>query len=81
VIGIESDQGPWVAALAAAGYTVFAVNPLRASRYRERHGVFGAKSDAGDAHMLADVVRTDSRSAAGGPRPGGATTTPWPGGC
>ena len=38
VIGIESDHGPWVAALAAAGYTVFAVNPLQASRYRERHG-------------------------------------------
>lgn len=60
VIGIESDHGPWVAALAAAGYTVFAVNPLQASRYRERHGVSGAKSDAGDAHMLADMVRTDS---------------------
>ncbi len=60
VIGIETDRGPWVAALAAAGYTVFAVNPLQASRYRERHGVSGAKSDAGDAHMLADMVRTDS---------------------
>ena len=60
VIGIETDRGPWVAALVAAGYTVFAVNPLQASRYRERHGVSGAKSDAGDAHMLADMVRTDS---------------------
>jgi len=68
VIGIETDRGPWVAALAAAGYTVFPVNPLQASRYRERHGVSGAKSDAGDAHMLADMVRTDShqlRPAAG----------------
>jgi transposase len=68
VIGIETGRGPWVAALAAAGYTVFPVNPLQASRYRERHGVSGAKSDAGDAHMLADMVRTDSRqlrSAAG----------------
>ena len=45
VIGIETDRGPWVAALAAAGYTVFPVNPLQASRYRERHGVSGAKSD------------------------------------
>src|SRR5580693_5989611 len=60
VIGIETDRGPWVAALAAAGYTVFAVNPLQASRYRERHGVSGAKSDTGDAHMLTDMVRTDS---------------------
>jgi hypothetical protein len=60
VIGIETDRGPWVAALVAAGYTVCAVNPLQASRYRERHGVSGAKSDGADAHMLADMVRTDS---------------------
>ena len=60
VIGIETDRGPWAAALVAAGYTVYAVNPLQASRYRERHGVSGAKSDRGDAHMLADMVRTDS---------------------
>jgi transposase len=46
---------------ATAGYEVFPVNPLQASRYRERHGVPGAKSDGGDAHMLADMVRTDSR--------------------
>jgi len=60
VIGIETDRGPWVAALVAAGYQVFAVNPLQASQYRKRHTVSGAKSDAADAHMLADMVRTDS---------------------
>src|SRR5271154_4418673 len=60
VIGIETDRGPWVAALVAAGYVVYAGNPLQASRYRERHGVSGAKSDTGDAHMLTDMVRTDS---------------------
>lgn len=68
VIGIETERGPWVQALIAAGYRVFAVNPLQASRYRERHGVSGAKSDGADAHMLADMVRTDShqlRSVAG----------------
>jgi transposase len=68
IIGIETDRGPWVAALVAAGYTVYPVNPLQASRYRERHGVSGAKSDGADAHMLADMVRTDShqlRPAAG----------------
>jgi transposase len=57
-----------VAALIAAGYTVFPMNPLQASRYRGRHGVSGAKSDGGDAHMLVDVVRTDAhqlRPAAG----------------
>lgn len=59
-VGIETDRGPWVQALIAAGYTVFAVNPLQAARYRDRLGVSGAKSDAGDAHMLADMVRTQS---------------------
>ena len=33
---------------------------MQASRYRERHGVSGAKSDGADAHMLTDMVRTDS---------------------
>jgi transposase len=60
VIGIETDRGPWVAALVSAGYLVYPVNPLQASRYRLRHGVPGAKSDRGDAHMLADMVRTDA---------------------
>ena len=60
VTGTGTDRGPWVAALVAAGYTVYGVNPLQASRYRERHGVSGAKSDRGDAHMLTDMVRTDS---------------------
>jgi len=59
-IGIETDRGPWVQALIAAGYTVYAVNPLQAARYRQRLAVSGAKSDAADAHMLADMVRTDS---------------------
>src|SRR5262249_55826340 len=57
---IETDRGPWVAALTAAGYEVFAVNPLQAAQYRKRHAVSGAKSDAADAHVLADMVRTDS---------------------
>ncbi len=59
VVGIETERGPWVQALIAAGYQVHAVNPLQAARYRERHSVSGAKSDTGDAHVLADMVRTD----------------------
>lgn len=59
LVGIETDRGPWVQALAATGYTVFAVNPLQVARYRERHGVSGAKSDPGDAHVLAELVRLD----------------------
>src|SRR4029078_11822095 len=57
VIGIETDRCPWVAGLIAAGYTVYPANPLLASRYRERHAVSGAKSDGGDAHLLAGMVR------------------------
>jgi hypothetical protein len=59
VVGIETDRGPWVAALVAAGYRVFAINSMQVARYQERHSTSGAKSDAGDAHVLADMVRTD----------------------
>lgn len=60
LVGIETDRGPWVQALIAAGYRIYAINPLQVARYRERHTVSGAKSDAGDAHTLADMVRTDA---------------------
>jgi transposase len=59
LIGIETDRGPWVQALVAAGYRVFPINPRQVARYRERHANAGAKSDARDAHTLADMVRTD----------------------
>jgi hypothetical protein len=59
VIGIETDRGPWVQALLAAGYVVYALNPVQVARYRERHTSSGAKSDPGDAHVLAEVVRLD----------------------
>ena len=59
VIGIETDRGLFVGALVVAGYQVFAVNPMSTSRYRDRHSTSGAKSDPGDAKVLADMVRTD----------------------
>ncbi len=59
VVGIETDRGLWVDALVAAGYQVYAINPLAVSRYRDRHHISGAKSDRGDAKVLADLVRTD----------------------
>jgi transposase len=59
VVGIETDRGLWVDALTAAGYQVYAVNPLAVARYRDRHHVSGAKSDTSDAKLLADLVRTD----------------------
>ena len=58
-VGIETDRGVWVQALVAAGYEVFAINPMSVARYRERHSTSGAKSDAGDAHVLAEIVRLD----------------------
>jgi transposase len=61
-IGIEIDRGLLVGALVAAGYRVYAINPFAVSRYRDRHTISGAKSDPGDAKVLADVVRTDRRN-------------------
>jgi transposase len=59
IVGIETERGPWVQALIAAGYQVFAINPLQVARYRERHSSSGAKSDPADAHLLAELVRLD----------------------
>jgi Transposase/Transposase IS116/IS110/IS902 family len=58
-VGIETDRGLLVGALLVAGYQVYAVNPHTMSRYRGRHGSSRAKSDRGDAKVLADLVRTD----------------------
>jgi transposase len=58
-VGIETERGPWVQALLAAGYEVYAINPLQVARYRERHRVSGAKSDPADAHVICSMVRTD----------------------
>lgn len=59
VVGIETPHGLLLRGLRAAGYAIYAVNPLAASRYRDRHAVSKKKSDRGDAMMLADLVRTD----------------------
>ena len=66
-IGIETDRGSWVSALTTAGYEVFAINPLSVARYRERHSTSGAKSDAADAHLLAESSGWTEH-----------TTDPWP---
>jgi len=59
IVGIETERGLLVGALVAAGYRVFAINPLSVDRYRDRHTTSGAKSDPGDAKVLADIVRID----------------------
>jgi transposase len=58
-VGIETDRGLWVAALRVTGRVIYPINPLAASRYRPRHAVSGAKSDATDAVLLANILRTD----------------------
>ncbi|MCX5423887.1 IS110 family transposase [Streptomyces sp. NBC_00078] len=59
VVGIETDRGSWVQALIASGYQVYAINPRQVARFKERYASSGAKSDRGDAHALADMVRID----------------------
>lgn len=61
-VGIETDRGLLVGSIVGAGYRIFAINPLSVDRYRDRHSTSGAKSDPGDAKVLADIVRTDSHN-------------------
>jgi transposase len=58
-VAIETSRGLLVACLRATGRRVFAINPMAVSRYRDRHSVARKKSDAGDALMLAHILRTD----------------------
>jgi transposase len=58
-VALETDRGLLVAALRAAGYRVFAINPNAVDRYRDRYAVSGAKSDPVDALVLANLLRTD----------------------
>ena len=66
-VGIETDRGPWVAALAATGYEVFAINPMSVARYRERHSTSGARP--------MPLTRTCSLRSSGWTGP---ITDPWP---
>src|ERR1700739_4618622 len=59
-VAIETDRGLWVAALRETGRVIYPINPLAASRYRAQDALSGAKSDATDAVLLANIVRTDA---------------------
>ncbi len=59
-VAIESEKVLLVAALQAAGLTVYPINPRAVARYRERTGQAGGKSDPGDALVLAHILRTDA---------------------
>ncbi|MCX4649217.1 MULTISPECIES: IS110 family transposase [unclassified Streptomyces] len=58
-VAIETSRGLLVATLRTGTRKVFAINPLAASRYRDRHGVSRKKSDPGDALVLANILQTD----------------------
>lgn len=62
LVATETDRGLFIGALVGAGYRVLAVNPMSVARYRERHVTSGAKSDPGDAKVLADLARTDAHN-------------------
>jgi hypothetical protein len=58
IVVIETDRGPWVKALAAAGYRVYPANPKQAARHKEAVASSGKKDDFFDAACLADMGRT-----------------------
>ena len=58
-MAIETSRGLLMACLRATGRKVYAINPMAVSRYRDRHSVTRKKSDAGDALVLAHILRTD----------------------
>ncbi|MEW2438863.1 IS110 family transposase [Streptomyces caniferus] len=58
-VAIETSRGLLVAVLRTGKRQVFAINPMAAARYRDRHSVSRKKSDHGDALVLANILRTD----------------------
>ncbi|MEV4390706.1 IS110 family transposase [Nonomuraea sp. NPDC049607] len=58
-VAIETPHGLLVSQLRATGRRVYAINPLSAARYRDRHSVSRKKSDRQDAVVLANILRTD----------------------
>jgi hypothetical protein len=58
-VAIETDKNLLVVALAGAGFTIYPIIPRAVARYRQRHNQAGGESDAGDAAVLANILRTD----------------------
>ncbi len=54
-----TSRGLLVAVLRTGKRQVYAINPMAAARYRDRHAVTRKKSDPGDALVLANILRTD----------------------
>lgn len=58
-IAIERPSGLIVDALVEAGFTVVPIHPNIVKATRPRYRSHGGKSDASDAYLLADLLRTD----------------------
>jgi transposase len=58
-VAIERPTGLIVDALVEAGLTVVPIHPNVVKATRPRYRSHGAKSDASDAYLLADLLRTD----------------------
>lgn len=58
-VAIERPDGPLIEAMIAAGVAVFVIPPRQVKALRTRYSSTGAKSDPGDAYVLADALRTD----------------------
>jgi transposase len=56
-VAIERPDGRLVDALAEAGHPVLPVKPTAIKSWRENEVPSGAKSDPGDAHVIADYLR------------------------
>jgi transposase len=56
-VAIERPDGRLVDALLAAGYPVVPVKPNAIKTWREGEVISGAKSDPGDAHVIAEYLR------------------------
>ncbi|MFN8046845.1 MAG: transposase [Dermatophilaceae bacterium] len=67
-VAIEQCDGPLVEALLDADHQVFVITPRQVKGLRSRYSGSGAKSDAGDAYLLADVLRTDGHQLHPDPR-------------
>ena len=58
-VAIERPSGLLVDTLLTAGFVVVPLHPNVLKAARPRYRAAGGKSDAGDAYMLADLLRTD----------------------
>ena len=58
-VAIERPSGLVVDTLVEAGFTVVPIHPNAVKATRPRYRSHGAKSDASDAYLLADLLRTD----------------------